>query len=100
VSSNKIRSGQTSPRDWQNYGDQSVYVDMDTSDAGFTAVPRYLTSLSSSRGIWATTGATSIYSPEQDRFRVYLRVVKGSLTPEEAQSRGWYLSWVGIQELP
>jgi hypothetical protein len=92
----RVHTGQTSPVDWQSYGDRGIYVDVDTSEAGFTAVPRYFTTLSPQRGIWATTGATSVYSPEQDRFRVYLRKVSGTLTPEDAQSRGWYLSWVGV----
>jgi hypothetical protein len=49
-------------------------------------------------GHWATTGATSIYSPTKVGFRVYVRWANGNrLTPEDANDREWHINWYGIE---
>lgn len=73
-------------------------MDVNTTAAGFTKTPKYFTVLGGSSSQWATTGATSIYSPGSTGFRVYVRWSTGiELTPETANSYGWHIQWLGIE---
>lgn len=89
---------------WQPYfvpGDatagQGIFVDVDTSSAGFTTTPIYITSIGGNGGHWGTTGATSIYNPTPTGFRVYIRYPDGgSLTPAFANQYGWHINWIAI----
>ena len=96
----KIASGSTVPgsTNWQPYsGNTGVYVDVDTSAGKFTTTPNYLTSLGGNSSHWATTGATSIYTPSTSGFRVYVRWSDGStLTPAQANSFQWHINWLGV----
>ena len=96
IGSGRTPSGSTA---WQQYtSGNGVYLDVSTSSAGFTTTPIYLTSIGGNTSHWATTGATSIYFPTATGFRVYVRWVDGSpLTPAQANSMGWTISWVGIE---
>jgi hypothetical protein len=79
---------------WQPYT-EGIFVDVDTSSAGFTYTPIYITSLGGNGSHWATTGATSIYLPTRTGFRVYVRWANGgSLTPAVANQNGWHINWI------
>jgi hypothetical protein len=79
---------------WQPYT-EGIFVDVDTSVARFTQTPLYITSLGGNGAHWATTGATSIYTPTPTGFRVYVRWVNGgSLTPAQANQYGWHINWI------
>ena len=96
----KLGSGATAEgaTDWQPYSGVGVYVDVDTSACGFTKTPRYFTVIGGSSSHWATTGATSIYSPTPTGFRVYVRWSNGTaLTPETANANNWHIQWLGIE---
>ena len=83
---------------WQQYpsGD-GVFVNVDTSSAGFTTTPIYITSLGGRSDHWFTTGATSIYVPTATGFRVYVRYANGgSLTPAIANQNGWHINWIAV----
>ena len=84
---------------WQPYsGTAGIFVDVDTSGAGFTAVPVYLTALHGNSNHWSTTGGTSVYTPTQTGFRIYVRWADGSaLTPAQANTNGWHIQWLGVQ---
>jgi len=84
---------------WQPYsGTAGIFVDVDTTSAGFTATPVYLTALHGSSNHWTTTGGTSVYTPTQTGFRIYVRWADGSaLTPAQANANGWHIQWLGIQ---
>ena len=84
---------------WQQYtGGAGVYVDVNTTTAGFTGTPLYFTSLGGASSHWATTGATSIYLPTATGFRVYVRWVDGlPLTPATANAHGWHINWLAIR---
>jgi hypothetical protein len=103
MASLKIGSGSTPTGNtaWQPYAGGSangVYVDVNTSAAGFTAVPLYLTSIGGNSSHWATTGATAIYSATATGFRIYIRWADGSpLTPAQANSFLWHINWMGIE---
>jgi len=83
---------------WQQYADgESIFVDVDTSSAGFTTTPIYITSLGGTSGHWGTTGATSIYYPTPTGFRVYVRFSTGDqLTPAGANGIGWHINWIAV----
>ena len=102
MASIKIGTGSTAPgsTNWQQYtGGRGVYVDVDTSSAGFTTTPVYTTSIGGTSSHWATTGATSIYTASATGFRIYVRWADGQpLTPATANSYEWHINWVGIQD--
>jgi hypothetical protein len=85
---------------WQQYpGGEGVFVDVDTSSAGFTSTPIYVTSIGGTSSHWWTTGATSIYFPTPTGFRVYVRwATGGSLTPELANQLGWHINWIAVPQ--
>ena len=92
-------SGRTTPgaTDWKAYGSNAIYVDVDTSAAGFTSTPRYFTSLGGTSYQYNAQGFNAIYSATAKGFRVYLRNWNGAaLTPEYANSKGWYVQWLGV----
>jgi hypothetical protein len=90
---------------WQQYFVQAgvvtagsgIFVDVDTSSAGFTTTPIYITSIGGAGYHWGTTGATSIYAPTPTGFRVYIRFPDGSsLTPAFANQNGWHINWIAV----
>jgi hypothetical protein len=98
----KIATGSTNPSAWQQYnppGNTGVYVDVDTSPAGFTKTPTYITALHGFSSHWATAGASSIYNATPTGFRIYIRWLDGQpLTPQRAQELGWHIQWIGIED--
>ncbi|WP_445636538.1 hypothetical protein NSTC745_01459 [Nostoc sp. DSM 114161] len=100
----KFASGRTEPgvTNWKKDGD-SIGIYIDTSAAGFTKTPIYVTSLGGFNGgsHWATTGATSIYNATEKGFTVYVRFDQGynvtPITPEDANQRKWHINWFGIE---
>ena len=83
---------------WQQYpGGEGIYLDVNTSSAGLTTTPIYITSLGGTSHHWWTTGATSIYAPTPTGFRVYVRYsTGGSLTPAIANQYGWHINWIAV----
>lgn len=100
-----VYAGRTEPgnTNWKQVANgRGVYVDVDTSDAGFDEtedVPVYLTSLGGKNQHWATTGATSIYKATHTGFRVFVRWIDSSpITPDYANEVEWHINWLGRQE--
>jgi hypothetical protein len=100
----KFASGRTQPgaTNWtQELDGIGVYVD--TSAAGFTKTPIYVTSLGGYNGgsHWGTTGVTSVYNATEKGFTVYVRFEKGysdtTITPEQANQKKWHINWFGIE---
>ena len=83
--------------DWKAYGSKAIYLDVDTSGAGFTETPRYFTTLGGSANNWDALGVNAIYSATPNGFRIYLKSASGiALTPAYANSKGWYVQWLGV----
>jgi hypothetical protein len=81
------------------FGGQGIFVDVNTSSAGFTTTPIYITSIGGTSHHWAITGATSIYNPTPTGFRVYVRFPNGdSLTPAIANQYGWHINWIAVPQ--
>jgi hypothetical protein len=98
----KIASGQTVPGNtaWQTYPGPAngIYVDVDTSTAGFKTIPLYFTSIGGISAHWAAVGATSIYQPTNSGFRIYVRWIDGTtLSPAQANSWQWHICWLGVE---
>jgi hypothetical protein len=97
----KIGNGRTTPGStaWQPYnGTAGVYLDVNTSAAGFSSTPVYVTSLGGNSGNWSTAGATSVYQASPTGFRVYVKWIDGSpLTPAQANSWQWHINWIGME---
>ena len=99
----RIAAGQSS-KDWKAYTPQCVYLDIDTTAAGFTKTPVYVTSIGGEEEQWVAAGAQAVYpippaqAPTNAGFRVYIRRRDGApLSPEEAQKKGWQINWVGVE---
>ena len=94
----RIASGRTQVADWKNYSTTGIYVDVNTSAAGFTQTPVYFTSLQGTSAHWEMVGATSIYSPTRNSFRVYMRSARdaSNIRITTASTYNWYLSWIAI----
>jgi hypothetical protein len=100
----EVRAGSTIPgeTDWQSYYSsdgkhRGIFLDVDTSIGQFTRKPYYFTSLGGAGWHWNVIGATSIYRPTRNGFRVYLQYADGSApTPEIANERKWHINWLGI----
>jgi len=88
--------GRTDPHQtpWVQYNHGGIYVDIDTSSAGFASTPYYFTSLSGHTNNWMAQGVTSIYLPTATGFRVH--VGYRELTAAQANSWGWSMSWIAI----
>ena len=88
--------GQTDPKktNWVQYNQGGIYVDIDTSSAGFSSTPYYFTSLSGHTNNWMAQGVTSIYLPTSKGFRVH--VGYRELTAAQAKKWGWSISWIAI----
>ena len=92
----RIVVGKTDPQKtrWVQYNDGGIYVDIDTSSAGFSSAPYYFTSLSGHTNNWRAQGVTSIYLPTARGFRVH--VGHRELTAAQAKEWGWYINWIAI----
>ena len=85
--------------DWKQYGSNSIYVDVDTTNAGFIDTPLYFTSIGGNYRHWEVDGINAIYSPTKTGFRIYLRDdLSDYLTPELANQMGWNIQWLGVQK--
>jgi hypothetical protein len=59
TASGRTKAGAT---DWRSYpGGNGIFVDVDTSWAGFSDKVVYITSLGGRTNHWATTGGSSVY---------------------------------------
>jgi hypothetical protein len=99
VPTTNVNSGSTpkGTTNWKAYGANAIYVDVNTAAAGFTATPRYFTSLGGTSSQYNAQGFNAIYSATATGFRIYLRNWNGAaLTPAYANSKGWHVQWLGV----
>lgn len=92
----RLAVGRTDPQktNWRQYNRGGIYVDIDTSSAGFSSTPYYFTSLSGHTNNWMAQGVTSIYLPTAKGFRVH--VGYRELTAAQAKQWGWSISWIAV----
>ena len=82
---------------WQVYSTSYLTLSIDTSECGFTATPRYFTSLGGSTHHWRTAGATSIYAATTSSFQIYL-FNEGGNTVAAANTDQWHINWMAVGE--
>ena len=100
----KIASGQTTPgaTNWESaVGPDGIRVKIDTSAAGFTLTPIYVTSSVGNAYLWGTTGA-AVVNPTPQGFEVFMRWEKGfwdsnPLDIQEANSFKWHINWIALE---
>lgn len=92
-----ISSGSTpiENTNWQAFNNYAIYVDVDTSAAGFTETPNYVTSVGGYGNHWIAQGASAIYNATPTGFRVYLRF-PSPISPPLANTWGWHVLWTAI----
>jgi len=98
----KFACGSTEPgkTQWVEYGENGMYVDIDTYSAGFSQEPLYFTSLGGEGWHWVTRGATSIYPSQNGKswnesFRIYIRFPE-TITPVKANECKWHIQWLAV----
>ncbi|MEQ4717325.1 hypothetical protein [Nonomuraea sp. B19D2] len=98
----RIASGATAPgQGWVLYDSNTpgLYIDVDTSAAGFTGSPTYTVSVGGLGHHFELTGTSTVYQATKTGFRVYIRWADDSrapLTVQDAVEWGWYVNWVGV----
>ncbi len=103
ILSTKIASGKTTPgaTNWHPI-DGGIEVNIDTSAAGFTQTPIYVTSIAGDKYHWGTTGASSVYKATPTGFTIAIRWDKGfwdanPLDLQEANSYKWHINWIAME---
>lgn len=92
---NDVIFGRTTPgrTPWRRYGHRGIYVDVDTSIAGFTSTPVYVCNLGGDGNNNFMWGASSIYHPKKSSFRVYIYNPHGYIHPNTANRYRWHINW-------
>jgi hypothetical protein len=100
----RIGSGRSATCQWTQYSADGITMQVNTSAAGFTGTPVYVTSIGGSSSHWSLSGTSAVYPPDngdlRTGFRIYLRwaVPAGAaLTPATACANGWFVQWIGSE---
>ena len=84
----------TSTTNWKAYGDNSAYIDVNTSHCAHLvpngSTPTFFTSLMGDASHWQASGMTSIYDAGANKFRVFVSGASASF----AKSNDWRIRWV------
>lgn len=81
--------------DWNRYKQKDMYVEVNTTSAGFSETPIYTASVEGS-GSWTTMGPHAIYSASPTSFRVYMFNHAGSDMLKYAVDKKWCITWIAI----
>ena len=93
----RICVGHSPHMEWEAYGDENVYQDIDISQCNFTQTPEIFTSMSGTGWHWMATGMTSIYSESSTSFRVYIHHISdGTNSIDYSSTRYWSMNWMAI----
>jgi hypothetical protein len=83
---------------WQTYNNGAgLFVDIDTSAAGFKSTPVYIVNLTGNSDNWNLEGGASPYFATATGFRIYIRHNDGAtLSPSVANANSWTINWVAL----
>ncbi len=93
----RIVAGNTTPgaTAWQSYQGYALYLDVDTTNAGFKTTPVYTVSLTGDSMIFWATGGSAPYSTSPTGFRLYIRLIDGTpISPTQANTYNWHINWM------
>jgi hypothetical protein len=76
---------------WVQYNADTIFLDINTTECGFTSTPLYFTSMGGEQGQWLGRNPTAIYQATAINFRVYIKYP--GATPELARQYGWFINW-------
>lgn len=80
--------------DWRQYGSEDLYMDVDTSGCLLAPASRDPLAFFSIQGRNHSVldGLTSVYSPTENKFRIYVSK-SSAITPGSAADNGWKVNW-------
>ncbi|CAF1349235.1 unnamed protein product [Rotaria magnacalcarata] len=84
---------------WQAYPNNSMYMNIDTSNCTFNQTPLYFTSMAGSASHYGLTGYGAIYSPTSTSFTIYIKNVfdwNSSYLISVATIDAWNVNWFGL----
>ena len=90
---------------WKQYaqdGQKTVYIEVDTSAAGFSSTPVYVISLTGSYNMYlANGGANGVYSSTPNGFSVYICRFDDQDLPVATVINEWLwgINWIGIESV-
>lgn len=93
-------AGSTTPGStaWVVYHVDGIYVDIDTSECGYTQIPLYFASLGGTSQHDTSTGGSEIYKNTSTGFRMYIN--RKGATPTYANDRSWHVNWIASGVTP
>jgi hypothetical protein len=74
-----------------------IYLDIDLSGYDLGLAPTIYWSLYGNKNHFEVKGTNAIYGLNSDGFRIYLNYRNG-ITPAQANSWGWYVKWIAVEE--
>jgi len=78
---------------WNVYGSNGMFMDVDISRCGYVKVPTVTTSIEGSANHWMALGTSSVYDVKPSRFRIYLRT---SVSTTRAKNYKWNVEWIAV----
>lgn len=80
---------------------RTLLVTIDTSAAGFTGIPTYLSSMDGLGNHYRLRGVNTIYNPQINSYQIYLiyynhDVPSYMISVTDAVTWGWTINWCGI----
>ena len=88
VCSGSTKKGSTG---WQNYSSNGIVVTVDISGCGFSSTPNIVSSMSGTTSHWTMTGASMVYNPNKNSFRIFINGINDSAT---AEARQYAINWI------
>jgi len=83
---------------WKKFGSHSLFLDVDTSTAGFPGTPNYITAMNGEHSHWRTVGSHAIYEPSATSFRIYVLYELSEVKVSQASKWQWAINWMGSTE--
>jgi hypothetical protein len=80
---------------WKKFGSHSLFLDVDTSTAGFPGTPNYITAMNGEHSHWRTVGSHAIYEPSATSFRIYVLYELSEVKVSQASKWQWAINWMG-----
>ena len=94
----KVRFGATpiGKTDWKLYQNKAggIFVEIDTTSAGFEETPIYLVNLAGKTSHWTSSGGSNVYAATPTSFRVYIQ--QTNITVERANEWEWVVNWIAV----
>ena len=93
----RLAVGSTTPgkTSWSNYGENGLYVDINTSSHRFSETPYYFASIAGDSNHWRLTGTSSIYNMTAKWFRIYV-YFPNAISPAQANKYRWHIHWLAV----